>query len=102
MIYMTDTVEHAEERHRNEIEFLKKVNEALKPVEAEINKDPSPLELNYENGKSSLRVSQVSPALLGKIKQYLVDAGLITDKEVNADSMEAEFELPVPADDPQR
>ena len=101
MIYMSETVEHSEERHRNEIEFLKKVNEALKPVEAELSKDPSPLELNYENGKSSLRVSQVSPALLGKIRKYLADAGIIIDKEVDADSMEAVFELPAPADGPQ-
>ena len=98
---MSDTVEHSEERHRNEIEFLKKVNEALKPVEAEIKKDPSPLELNYENGKSYLRISQVSPALIGKIKQYLVDAGLILDKEIASDSMEEEFELTAPPDEPQ-
>lgn len=99
---MSDTVEHSEERHRNEIEFLNKVNEALKPVESEIKKDPSPLELKYENGKSSLRVSQVSPALIGKIKNYLVEAGLIVDKETDSDSMEAEFELPAPADEPQQ
>ena len=98
---MSDTVERSEERHSNEIEFLQKVNEALKPVEAELKKDPSPLELKYENGKSFLRVSQVSPALLEKIRKYLVDAGLILDNEIASDSMEAAFELPAPADDPQ-
>ena len=98
---MTNTVERSEERHGNEIEFLEKVNKALQPIEAELKKDPSPLELKYEGGKSLLRVSQVSPTLIGKIKTYLVDAGLVIDKQVDADAMEAEFELPAPADDPQ-